>query len=1011
MDRPAPLVTVGGRRPRVAAAVALAAAGLAAALGGCERSVDRQASLELAQPRTSGGVFLDSDDPVRLRDVAAALDELDYMGTGPDGRVVRRPEPVLPEAFPAGRADLPRGAADAVTDGASDASGAMERRRGVEELVAAADPADPADAAAGADPPGSGGADADRTVEAEDPDDEETAGDDAAAAGARPDPGDRWSSAAATPPRLPAPPEPPLGSVELIELPRLSDVELTDMLDRLVLEVQSVRGYVEATGDRTLAARLPSVPRGVQSVVTLVRPAAERIKVLRVGRRTFASQPPQLWILGVSIGRDGGLESNDDLSLLRPVVDGAIAAMQVIRDDLGVLDLEKTLVKLSYVDADSALSTLAGMGILTVDAPEEMPEQVTFERLPIVLKMPDPSPESRGLVGADLQVGRGEFGVSLTPSVAGQLNDDTIASPTTQLMVLWHPAHPGQFSRVRALIDDYIDRPAKQIFVEGLVLEISDEGLKDLGIEWQLNEGPVNWRFGSPRADGQTDTLDLQQDDLDFWRVFTRDFEWKWSLRIRSLIEDKKAEVLSRPSVLTLDNRQSTIRVGEDIPIATSTEGTAGNTNRISFSFKYLPTGILLNIRPRVNEANDEVSMLIDTIVSAVVPNADLVIRSNEGDELASAPTVSTRRVQTYARIRNNTPFIIGGLVSREDSTTVDKVPLLGDLPLVGNLFRAERAEREKREVIIVLTPFILPDDSELARTLPKADDLFDTVGQTLFRDSYRIRPDDVLDVHFLQDSEHLQAYRERARTAIRRNFTLAEREPFRSFDGDRMPGERVLVTRMIHSMIARLGVDAAVRVDRTVLLEGRRASGYDVRFLSDVMARLSGSVGYESFFRKYPGRALVIQWTWDPEMEDDVETRPVPQISVVACPDREAWRRLSWELNRPRPDGMQRASVVLASEEDVVRLRRALALRRTVELNGGWDAMTLSSVNVGRVLLVPDFDDAAVHVLDREVARAFAHTAHTEGTVLEAMREAMRALDAELAEPARPRGLRPGSG
>ena len=542
-------------------------------------------------------------------------------------------------------------------------------------------------------------------------------------------------------------------------------------------------------------------------------------------------------MLGVSLGQEGPLESNEDLGLLQPLVDGSVASLRVIRDYLSVLDLEKTLVKLSYVDAESAMSTLAGMGITTVADPAQMPQDIVFESLPLVLRMPDANADSRGLVGADLQLGRGEFGVSLTPSVAGLLHDDTISSPTTQLMVLWHPAHPGQFSRVRSLIDEYIDRPAKRIFVEGLVLEISDEGLKDLGIEWQLQEGPINWRFGAPRADGQTDTLDMRTDDLDFWRVFTRDFEWKWSLRIRSLIENKKAEVLSRPSVLTLDNRQSTIRVGEDIPVATSTEGTAGNSNRISFSFKYLPTGILLNIRPRVSEDGDEVSMLIDTIVSAVVPNADLVIRSNEGDELASAPTISTRRVQTYASIRNNTPFIIGGLVSREDTTTVDKVPLLGDLPLIGGLFRAERTQREKREVIIVLTPFVLPDDGELARTQPKDESLFDATDQALFRDSYRLQPEDAMDLEFLYRSPQLARAREQAREAIRRDFTLASREPFRYFEGDRIPGERILVTRMINAMIGRLGVESGVRMDRTVLLEGRRANGYDVRFLPDIMA------------------------------------------------------------------------------------------------------------------------------------------------------------------------------
>ncbi|MHC5115200.1 MAG: hypothetical protein ACYTGP_12320, partial [Planctomycetota bacterium] len=120
----------------------------------------------------------------------------------------------------------------------------------------------------------------------------------------------------------------------------------------------------------------------------------------------------------------------------------------------------------------------------------------------------------------------------------------------TQLLVMYHPAHPEQFSRVDKLVDEYIDRPARQIFVEGMVLQIGENGLKDLGIEWEMNSGPIRWRAGSLEADGLTDTLDFQMDDLDFWRVFTRDFEYMFSVQLRTLVRDGKAQILSRPSVL-----------------------------------------------------------------------------------------------------------------------------------------------------------------------------------------------------------------------------------------------------------------------------------------------------------------------------------------------------------------------------------------------------------------------------------------------------------------------------
>ena len=120
--------------------------------------------------------------------------------------------------------------------------------------------------------------------------------------------------------------------------------------------------------------------------------------------------------------------------------------------------------------------------------------------------------------------------------------------------------------------------------------------------------------------------------------IFEGEFEWNWEATIRALIRTGKAEILSRPSVLTLDNRQSTIRVGQDIPIASSLEGLGSDSTKVSFQFDYLPTGILLNIRPRINESGAEVSMLIDTIVSAKVPGEDLEMKSAERHDSGVGP-------------------------------------------------------------------------------------------------------------------------------------------------------------------------------------------------------------------------------------------------------------------------------------------------------------------------------------------------------------------------------------
>ena len=914
-----------------------------------------QMQFDVEEPRISGGVFVEEPDPTRLEELAAALDAL--VIESPDGET----SGPIAWQFPTPRA-FPKGRIDDIF--AEDLTPDMDRGDLSSEDAALAD--------------------------------EESV---AAREGAQP---------AGLPANLPAMSsmEVPVGASDLIELPRLSPIELRDLLDRTLVEAESRLGYEAVTP--ALSGVLPAAPRGVQDAVLLSKQEDDRVRIMGLGARRYASQKPHLWLFGVTIEPDGGLGQNEDVGLIAPSVDSFVEAMRDSRTDLRASDLDKNMLQLSYVDAGIALTMLESMGVSVVREVKEMPESITFDTLPLVIQVPNPQAEATGLIG-DVATSRGEFGVSLTPSVASKLSENTIASPTMQLMVLYHPAHPGQLGRVRELVDDFIDRPARQIFVEGMVLEISEEGLKDLGVEWELNEGPISWRIGSLRADGITDTLDLDTGDLDFWRVFNRNFQNQWSMKIRTLLRDKKAEVLSRPSVLTLDNRQSTIRVGRDIPVATSTEGTASNSNRVAFNFKYLPTGILLNIRPRINESGSEVSMLVDTIVSAVVPGGDLVIRSQDGDELASAPTVSTRRVQTYARIRNNTPFIIGGLVSREDSSEIDKVPLLGDIPILGGLFRSERRTQEKREVVIVLTPFILPEEQYLPRSLPKDEDRFDNFGQQLFRDSYRIREADVFDLGFLTENETLMAYQAAATRAVRLDHRLSSREPFRSFVGGKLPGERILVTRMFYEVVKRIGLDNKLDAERVIFFEDERVGGYQVRFLADALSRLGDGTDLMSFFNVQQGKAVVLTFEDAPAATavgepfnadaaaDAIRTRPVPKLELVDCPDRDTWSKLLWQANRPGPNGERRRAIVISSPSDIIRLRRAIAVKNVVATNGGPSSLSLRNFNVGKVLVVPSFEEDAVQVLDGEVAEIFFRTEHYYGATLDAIRGGMERMDRSL--------------
>lgn len=787
----------------------------------------------------------------------------------------------------------------------------------------------------------------------------------------------------------------PADSTELITLPKLSRMETNEITEHLVLSLGSELSYAAATG--VVTDSLPAPPEGVGGGSTVTRPGESGTRVLRFGYRYFVSQPPQFWAMGVIVAEDGSFSVNPDLAQLEPKVSEVVASIEKMRTALTVRDLETKLVQLSYVDAQTALSMLKGFGVTTLNKPSEVPTKVEYAQLPYAVAIEDPKPSYTGLVGAKTTTNSKVL--SMAPGVASELEDNAIASPMTQLMVMFHPAHPEQYSEVRRLLDTFVDRPARQIFIEAMVLEISEEGLKDLGVEWELNESPLEITGGALVAGGTPETLRMHTPDTSMLNEIFEgsEFEWDWEVTIRALIRSGKAEILSRPSVLTLNNRQSTIRVGRDIPIASSLEGMSNYSNKVSFKFEYLPTGILLNIRPRVTETGSEVSMLIDTIVSSKVPNSDLVMRAGDGTILASAPTISTRRVQTYGRIPNNTPLIIGGLVARENTLTRDKIPVLGDLPFVGFAFRAEKNEHTKREVIIVLTPHVLPDQKVARQSLPKDEDAFDSFGNELFRDSYRIRSEDVFDLSFLLENKRIAAYRQRAREVAEKDFRLAAIEPFHTFMRDTVPGESILVTRMIYEVIKRLNIAEKIESSRIIYFEGQQVGGYSVEFLKDLITdEATGKM------KDFGEQALAITYRYDRASleEGRLGSEPIPDIRMISCPDRKAWGEKLWELNQPTPDGHERHTILIQNESDVLRLRRALALKRIAVLNGGLGYMRLRNFSVGKVLLMPELKPGQIHVVDADTARFFFHTEHYYAATLAKIEKDLKELDEMLRRP-----------
>ena len=556
----------------------------------------------------------------------------------------------------------------------------------------------------------------------------------------------------------------------------------------------------------------------------------------------------------------------------------------------------------------------------------------------------------------------------------------TETDPINELLLFFDAAAPEKAGRVRRIIQEQIDLPARKIMIEAMVLEISSQALDQLGVEWDFNsggEGISDNNFIQDKLDGTNDSLVLgkiaypaagsAQLDATITNVF-REF----NVRLQALVEDGSAQVLSRPSVLTLDNRMAFINVSERIPIA-NTKFVKDYVSAVDF--RDVVAGIQLAVRPRINRDGTEVSLQINAAVSARVPGKDEKVLGKDSIVLATAPTLSIREVKTYARIANDTPFIVGGLIAKDSEQTIRKVPLLGDIPFLGALFRSKNETGQKREVIIVITPSVLPEDSPVHAGMPKDDDLFDQFGHRLFRDAYRIRAEDTFDLRYLTENKGLQQLQSAVDRVVTDHPQLSTEYPYEKFAHDAVPGEGALVRRQIYEVLKRQQASDVLDVEKLIFFEKSkdRGDGIKVRFLAEYLRDVAPFV----LAKKQSGKAVGLCFRMHRNSLEinELLNEPVPEIKIVDCPDDQAWRSLLLESNKRTPGTAAKQVIFLRNLGDLNRLKNAILMKKIISLNASDYILKLKNFTRGRLLRMPTVREDDVELIDADVATCYYHS------------------------------------
>ncbi len=270
---------------------------------------------------------------------------------------------------------------------------------------------------------------------------------------------------------------------------------------------------------------------------------------------------------------------------------------------------------------------------------------------------------------------------------------------------------PRIISEIESIIA-VLDKPAQQVMLEARIVEVSTDDLRSLGIDWDLlnrqgfvfAEGNYSSIAGGDGESGTLENLQMFPNtpgtfDIFKFKGFSR-VGRVFRVFLDALVRDGNARVLASPKLTTLNGKEATMLVGQRIPFVTTGAVFAGGGASQVQQIQREEVGVKLSITPLIN-ADGYITTTISPEVSSV---------SGFKGENGDLPIISTRQATTTVRLKDGGSVIIGGLLSEERTENVVKVPILGDIPLLGQLFRHTRITAIKKDLIIEVTPRILVD-------------------------------------------------------------------------------------------------------------------------------------------------------------------------------------------------------------------------------------------------------------------------------------------------------------
>ena len=289
-----------------------------------------------------------------------------------------------------------------------------------------------------------------------------------------------------------------------------------------------------------------------------------------------------------------------------------------------------------------------------------------------------------------------------------------------------------------------LDRPKPQVLIKCVFLEVTRDDSLDIGLEGYYSKNLGNsWNNGGMVTNYAVVSNNIVPTSITggkgsqmfngsnifglpspgsfsggngIYQILGQDF----MVTLHAIAQAGKSKILARPSILARNNQPATITIGSQVPLITGTTyDSLGNQHN---ALTWQNIGVILQVTPFITK-DGMVEMIVAPSISRLNQTVTIPISTTISGSTVSTPTIDIRSANTVVNTADGLPVIIGGLTQNVKTETITKIPLLGDIPLLGNFFQRKQKDDTKSELIIILTPHVVQATTELAALTAKERD------------------------------------------------------------------------------------------------------------------------------------------------------------------------------------------------------------------------------------------------------------------------------------------------